>query len=80
MIDFAGLIQPAVAQQMQAATTYGDTAFWAVEQYRPDYLILHAGMFSRIENDPQVQAQCQIVRTFQRPEYNPPLNIHRCQW
>jgi hypothetical protein len=80
MIDFAGLIQPSVAQQMQATTTYGDTAFWAFDQYRPEYLVLHAGMFARIENDPRVQAQCPVVRTFQRPEYNSPLNIHQCRW
>ncbi len=45
MIDFAGLIQPAVARQMTSDTTYDDTALWAVENYRPDYVVVPTGWF-----------------------------------
>ena len=35
MVDFAGLIQPEVAEQMQVDTTYDDTAIWAVKNINP---------------------------------------------
>ena len=38
MLDFAGLIQPDVADQMQQDTNYDDTALWALDKYEPDYI------------------------------------------
>jgi hypothetical protein len=49
MIDFAGLIQPQVSNQLTAQTTYEDAALWAVEPYRPGYLVLHNNLFPRLE-------------------------------
>lgn len=43
VIDFAGLIQPTVAGQMAAESTYEDTASWAVQTYRPDYVVVPNG-------------------------------------
>jgi len=40
VVDFAGLIQPDVARQMTPTSTYQDTAAWAIQTYRPDYVLL----------------------------------------
>ena len=39
MVDFAGLIQPEVAEQFNSETTYEDSALWAVSNYKIDYLV-----------------------------------------
>jgi len=63
IIDFAGLIQPEVAQQMAAETTYADTALWAIQNYRPDYLVMPMGWFQKLvqsawfNNDYEMLAQ-----------------------
>jgi hypothetical protein len=63
MIDFAGLLQPRVAGQLGAQTTYADSARWAVHNYRPDYLVLQRGYFPELENDFAAE-NCQLATTF----------------
>lgn len=64
VVDFAGLIQPEVSAQMGPDTTYADTARWAVERYRPDYLVLQAGVF------PELEARgCPEAARFKSEEY-----------
>jgi len=74
MVDFAGLIQPEVAVQMEADTTYEDTALWAVEKYRPDYLILPAAAFPRLEAG-YVTRYCHPERKFLSSNHNFPTGI-----
>jgi hypothetical protein len=40
MVDFAGLIQPEVARQLSPASSYEVSAAWAVNTYRPDYIVV----------------------------------------
>jgi hypothetical protein len=49
MLDFSGLIQPEVAEVFTPDSTYDDSALWAVETYRPDFLVLHRGLMPRLE-------------------------------
>lgn len=81
MIDFAGLIQPEVATQMGRATTYEDTAIWAVETYRPDILALLEGMFPRLEQGLAAQ-YCQPLQRFVGSDYGYPadLQVYACQY
>jgi hypothetical protein len=74
MVDFAGLIQPDVALQLKRNTTYEDAALWAVGQYHPDYLILHDGIFPRLE-DGYISKHCLLVGTFEGLSYNYSRNI-----
>jgi len=46
MIDFAGLIQPQVAAQLDAAGNYGRSATWAIQHDWPDYVVLQQPAFS----------------------------------
>jgi len=78
MVDFAGLIQPAVAAQMATDTTYDDTALWAIEHYRPAYLALLDGALPR--TDAYARQNCQAIHTLTAADYNfnQDLLIYHC--
>lgn len=80
MVDFSGLIQPDVARQMNQNSTYDDAAVWAVTQYHPNYLVLHQGVFPRLEEG-FASRQCQLVKTFEGAQYgySSNLDIYRCR-
>lgn len=80
MIDFAGLIQPATAQEIASTTTYQDTALWSIRQYHPNYLVLQAAAFPQIEADPAVAARCREVVRFHDPAYSFPISVQYCSW
>jgi hypothetical protein len=48
MIGFAGLIQPEVADHLTSTSTYLGTATWAIQTYRPDYVVLRRDAFSEL--------------------------------
>jgi hypothetical protein len=79
VVDFAGLIQPDVARQMQGATTYGDTALWAARQYHPAYIVLIPNTLPIFEQE-YVMPKCQPVHTFSAAQFNGPadLVIYQC--
>jgi hypothetical protein len=74
MIDFAGLIQPEVAQQLQENTTYDDAALWAAQKYRPQVLVVHEGHFPKLEEG-FIARNCQLTSAFAGNEYNYPSNL-----
>jgi hypothetical protein len=74
MIDFAGLIQPEVASQFNAQTTYADAAIWAVERYQPDYVVLHDGLFPQLELD-YLTRRCKPEIEIAGKPYNYPHNM-----
>ncbi len=80
MVDFAGLIQPEVAAQLSAQTTYEDAALWAVAQYHPAYLALFSGIFPDLEQG-FVTGNCQPVKVFSASDYQQPqdLVIYDCR-
>jgi hypothetical protein len=61
MIDFAGLIQPDVAKVFNRNSTYEDSALWAVNEYRPDFLVLFSGAFPSLVED-YVDESCVLTR------------------
>jgi hypothetical protein len=63
MIDFAGLVQPQVSNQLTKNTTYEDAALWAVEHFHPDYLVLHNNNFPRLEQGYVIQ-HCNMIQDF----------------
>jgi hypothetical protein len=68
MVDFAGLIQPEVAAQMQFDSTYDDTAVWATLTYEPEYLVLIDGTHPKLEAI-VIADMCQPVKRFVGSEY-----------
>ncbi len=77
MVDFAGLIQPEVARQMERDSTYEDTALWAVRTYRPEFLVLDPNWFPRLMQQ-FVEPGCTPLQRFSRPEYPGELIVYRC--
>jgi arabinofuranosyltransferase len=75
MVDFAGLIQPQVAAQLTSGKDYEDAAIWAVETYRPDYLVLQEGLFPRLEGD-YVRKNCRTAQEFSGADYGYPTNLY----
>jgi len=80
MVDFAGLIQPQVAAQLKPSSTYADAALFAVQAYRPQYLVLLDGMFPELEGD-YVSQSCQVSRHFKGKDYgfSGDLTIYTCE-
>ncbi|NJK82112.1 MAG: hypothetical protein HC914_20550 [Chloroflexaceae bacterium] len=80
MIDFAGLLQPATAQQFGAASSYGDAAAWATFTYQPAYLVFHRQPFPQLLHNERFQEQCYQVHSISHPRYPLPLVIYQCAW
>ncbi len=80
MIDFAGLIQPAVTDLMQTDTTYKDTTIWAVQNYRPQYLVLMASNRPRWLTE--IASDCQLVERLKGEKYvfSRDVHIYHCQY
>lgn len=80
MIDFAGLLQPEVSDQMKSDTTYDDTAVWATMTYQPQYLALIAGAHPQLEAK-IVGEFCQLVKHFSGSQYDyRDMQIYFCQY
>ena len=80
MIDFAGLLQPDLVQVFRPDATYDDTALWAIEHHRPDYLVFQVGTLPRMEGSPTIAAACTEVHTITQDGYPAPIRILHCQW
>lgn len=79
IIDFAGLIQPAVADKMKANSDYQETAFWAIDAYHPKYVVAIEQGFPQLEED-YLSKKCRIVKKFQGTEYQfrSNMEIYEC--
>jgi hypothetical protein len=64
MIDFAGLLQPETANHFSHDATYEDVALWAFERFSPSYLVLHDGMFAKLEQSDAFVRRCMPVKQF----------------
>lgn len=80
IIGFAGLLQPATAQQMTHETTYGDTALWAIQEFQPEYLALQDGLFSQVEQSDLLRTSCDAIQRFEDEDYSFPIVIYECTW
>lgn len=81
MVDFAGLIQPDVADLFAPETTYETTAIWAIETYRPNFVVLHDGLFPSLEQT-LIAEYCRPVQHFSGTQtgYSQDLSIYHCQY
>jgi hypothetical protein len=79
MVDFAGLLYPEVAAQLNASTTYEDAAMWTVEHYSPDYVVLHKGGYHELKQT-YLLKKCEIVQRFPGEPfgYTTQINIFKC--
>ena len=80
IVDFAGLIQPEVAKQMRADSTYEDTARWAINNYHPAYIALNPAGFPHLVED-YVKNQCYPVQYFNAEDFQSDRDmvIYHCE-
>lgn len=80
VVDFAGLIQPEVARQFQPDSTYQTSALWALETYKPSFVLLHDGLFGAVEQR-LADWGCVVAAHFTGSEYNynANLTIYACK-
>jgi hypothetical protein len=80
MIDFAGLIQPEVSAQFTRYSNYESAALWAIEHYRPDYLLIFENQFPQIERWYAAQ-HCSVIQRFPGKSYaySNDLNVYLCK-
>ena len=74
MVDFAGLIQPKVAERLDPDSTYEDAATWAIETYRPEYIVLQEGLFSDLERN-YTSRSCVPIKKFTGEQFQYPWNL-----
>ncbi|MBE0411280.1 MAG: hypothetical protein IBX69_16280 [Anaerolineales bacterium] len=81
MIDFAGLIYPQVAAQLSPHTNYEDAALYVQETFKPDYMVLHEGLFQRLEQT-LIEKRCNLARYFvgERHGFASNLSIYVCNY
>jgi len=80
MVDFAGLIQPETARRLTRTATYEDAARWAVDQFRPTYLVLQEHLFPQLEADTLFADHCRADQTFTNASYPARLIVYYCRW
>lgn len=64
MVDFAGLVQPQVARRFTSASTYQESAAWAIQAYQPEYIVLLHDDFSGLAASDWFQDTYRPVRDF----------------
>jgi hypothetical protein len=74
MVDFAGLIQPDVSESMEKNDTYEDGAIFAVNRYQPEYIVLHEGMFVKLEGE-ILEAGCEIITILSGEDFDYPTDL-----
>ncbi len=79
MIDFAGLLQTDIAARLGSGG-FGASAQYAIEHYRPAYLVLQEQALSLLSGRPDLTARCPVVAEIPDPRYAAPLTIHACRW
>ena len=79
VVDFAGLLQPDVAQRMHNNTTYDETAIWAVTNYSPDYIVLVKGDLPALKRG-YLNEYCRVEEHFQSADYGPAafIDVYAC--
>lgn len=69
IVDFAGLLQPEIARQLPGAQGYETAALYTVDQFHPDYVVLHQNLYPRLE-DRLAEIACTPVHFLSGEDYN----------
>jgi hypothetical protein len=79
MVDFAGLLQPEVAQRLHNSPTYEDAAIWAATNYSPDYVVLVKGDLRALKQG-YLDEYCRVEKHFQSNDYRYGafINVYAC--
>jgi hypothetical protein len=80
MVDFAGILQPEVADKLGSSENYDRAAIWAVENYSPDYVVLVKGDLRTLRQG-YLEEYCLLEKHFQSDVvgYAKNINIYTCR-
>lgn len=81
MIDFAGIIQPEIAERLTPSSTYEDSTLFGIHKYEPEYLVLSSSEGIRV-GEVITTVPCKILRGFDGLSYGytHDLSVYRCEW
>jgi len=79
MVDFAGLIQPEVAELLTQDTTYEDAALWAAGKFQPRYVVLASGMYPLLDGE-IISKYCNLIFQLSGEQYgySNDMGIYSC--
>jgi len=72
IIDFAGLIQPEVAEHRVKSEN-----LWVLQKYNPDYIVAMPAWLAAVGADPWVQERYEFVQKFEMYNANPATVLKR---
>ena len=72
------MVHTEVALHYGQTTGYDDAALWAVEHFRPDFLVLDDGTLPRLEESLDAMSHCLPVETFVDPAHGARLSVYGC--
>jgi hypothetical protein len=81
MIDFAGLLNPQITEQLRADTDYQDAAIWAFSTFNPDYVVLHTDIWPGFEQG-YIAERCVNAQRFPGENfgYSQSVDIYQCSY
>ena len=79
MVDFAGLLQPEVANIIGQSETYDEAAIWAMQKFSPDYVVLVKGDLKALKQS-YLEDRCKIAQQFPKEMFGfNDINIYSCR-
>ena len=78
MIDFAGLLQPEIAGHLRLSETYQENANWVIEQYQPDYVVLHEAWSEELNRE-YLTDHCKVMQSFSNPKDRQKVIVYSCE-
>ncbi|RME13363.1 MAG: hypothetical protein D6802_01695 [Ardenticatenia bacterium] len=78
MIDFAGLLQPELANLMFYDTNYDLLALWAFAHYAPDYVAIRDDTLAPLKNASLFQSRCRLLHTVHHASTSRVMYIYAC--
>lgn len=64
MVDFGGLLQPAIARQLAASRTYQASTEWAIRNYWPSYVVIPGAGYDSVREAVWFRASYTPVQSF----------------
>ncbi len=79
MIDFAGLLEPSMADIFTSSSTYEDIALWVLENDPPRFIVVHTAFLPKLEQY-LVSSQCVRQAHFKGSDYRyeSDIDIYQC--
>jgi hypothetical protein len=79
MVDFAGLLRPEVASQLNNSENYDTVAAWTVETFSPDYVVLVKGTMRNLRQG-YLKEHCLLAKHFQSEFFSltDNINVYLC--